>query len=261
MAHVERIDAYPVKGLDRCPLARAKILEGGTLEHDREYAIYDGDGDVVNGKRTPLVHDVETAYDPDEGALTVGGPAVDGLAQQFELPAESEGAAELFGSIFSVDCTLERNDTTGFVDRPEMGPSVISTATLETVASWFDGVSLDGARRRLRANIEIGGVPAFWEDRLVGEAAPAVRIGDVRIEGVTPCGRCVVPSRDPDGGEAIEGFQQRFVEKRQETFPDWADSAAFDHFYTVMVIASVDDADRGDSITVGDDVELIAADA
>ena len=38
MAHVERIDAYPVKALDRCSLDDARILEGGTIAFDRLFA-------------------------------------------------------------------------------------------------------------------------------------------------------------------------------------------------------------------------------
>ncbi|GAB3682474.1 MOSC domain-containing protein [Salinarchaeum chitinilyticum] len=260
MAHVERIDAYPVKGLDRCPLDRARVLEGGTLEHDREYALYDADGDVINGKRTALVHEVDATYDPESGTLTVDGSDGGTEPPTFDLPDETARAASHLGAHFDVDCTLERNASRGFVDRPEMGPSIVSTATLETIASWYDAVTLDGARRRFRANVEVGGVPAFWEDRFVGAGAPAFRIGDVRFEGVTPCGRCVVPSRDPDTGEAIEGFQSRFVERREATFPEWADRDAFDHYFTVMLIAAVDEADRGRSIAVGDEIEILDVD-
>jgi uncharacterized protein YcbX len=65
------------------------------------------------------------------------------------------------------------DDALGFVDRRDMRPSVISTATIETVASWFDGLTVEGTRRRLRANVEVSGVPAFWEDRFVGAGAPS----------------------------------------------------------------------------------------
>ena len=140
------------------------------------------------------------------------------------------------------------------MNRP--GPRVVET--LETIASWFDSVTVESARRRLRANVEISGVPAFWEDRFVGDGAPAFEVGGVRFEGVTPCGRCIVPQRDPDTGTRTAEFRERFVRKREETFPEWADGDVFDHFYSVMTIARVPESDRGRAIGVGDGVRVIS---
>jgi uncharacterized protein YcbX len=257
MARVARVRVYPVKGLDGHELDRATIRSGGTLAHDREFALFDADGEVVNGKRTDRVHDLTTAFDPETAEIAVD--TGDGETRRFSLdaPVERQRGAEWFGDFFDADLRLDRDAETGFVDRPEAGPSVVSTATLETVAGWFDDLTVDGVRRRLRANVEIAGVPAFWEDRFVGEDAPAFRAGDVCIEGVTPCGRCVVPTRDPDTGDPTPGFRERFLEKREETFPAWADRDAFDHLYSVMLIARVPERDRGKTIEVGDPVEIL----
>ncbi|MFC6719734.1 MOSC domain-containing protein [Natrialbaceae archaeon GCM10025810] len=257
MARLERLRVYPVKGLDGVGVEAADVLEGGTLARDREFALFDGDGDVINGKRTDRVHDLRTDFDPDTGELAVVAP--DGERERFDLEtnADRDRAAAWFGEFFDEDLTLERDRTLGYVDRREMGPSVISTATLRTVADWFDEVTVEGARRRLRANVEVGGVEPFWEDRFVGEDAPAFEVGGVRFEGVTPCGRCVVPQRDPDTGEPIEAFRRRFVENREETFPEWADEDAFDHYYTMMLIARVPEAHRGATLRVGDSVAVV----
>ena len=57
----------------------------------------------------------------------------------------------------------------GFPDDTDSpGPTVVSTATLETVASWFPGLTIEEVRRRFRANLEIGDTEPFWEDRLCG---------------------------------------------------------------------------------------------
>jgi uncharacterized protein YcbX len=255
MGHVERITVYPVKGLDGVEIEEARVLEGGTLEYDREFALFDAAGDVVNGKRTDRVHDLDTAFDPATGELTV--ETGEGERRRFDLGTERDRAAEWFGEFFDLDLTLERDQSVGFVDRRGMGPSVISTATLETVASWFEGVTVDGARRRLRANVEVGGVPAFWEDRFVGDDAPSFLAGGVRFDGVTPCGRCVVPERDPDTGERTPAFRERFVRRRRETFPEWADADAFEHDYTLMLIAEVAEDDRGETLRVGDPVRVV----
>ena len=250
MAELASIRVYPVKGLDSTEVDATDVLDGGTLAHDREFALFDEDGEVLNGKRTTRVHDLRTDFDPVTAELTVTPP--DGEQLQFGLDEEPDRAEAWFSDFFEVDLSLQRDESLGYVDRREMGPSVISTATIETIASWFDGMSAESARRRLRANLEVSGVPAFWEDRFVGEDAPTLEIGDVRFEGVTPCARCVVPERDPDTGEAIETFREQFVEQREATFPDWADAEAFDHYYTTMVIMQVPETDRGEELVVGD---------
>ena len=256
MAQIERLRAYPVKGLDGIDLETASVLEGGTLQYDREFALFDADDEVVNGKRTDRVHELATEFEPDAATLAVEAP--DGERLRFDLDDEGgrNRAESWFGDFFDLELTLERDRSLGFVDRREMGPSVISTATLREVASWFDGLTVESARRRLRANVEVSGVEPFWEDRFVGADAPAFEIDGVRFEGVTPCGRCVVPQRDPDTGEPVAEFQQRFVEKREETFPEWADPDAFDHYYTLMIIARVPEADRGATLEVGDPVTV-----
>ena len=256
MARLERIRVYPVKSLDGIDLEAARVLEGGTLERDREFVLRDADGEAVTAKRTAGIHAFDTDFDPQTSELTVTGP--DGEHRRFDLAdaRERERAAAWFGDSLETDLTIERDRSTGYVDRPEMGPSAISTATLEAVASWFDELTVESARRRLRANLEVSGVPAFWEDRFVGADAPSFTVGDVTLTGVTPCARCVVPGRDPDTGEALPEFRERFLEKRRETFPAFADEEAFDHYYTLMLIAQVREADRGSTLRVGAPVEV-----
>ena len=252
MPRIDRLRVYPVKGLDGIDVESAAVTEGGTLADDRTYALFDAEGEVVNGKRTARVHNLDTDFDRETREFVVETP--DGERHRFDLNDDPERAEAWFSEWFGLDLALERDDDLGYVDRREMGPSVVSTATLREVASWFDDLSVDSVRRRLRANVEISGVPAFWEDRFVGEDAPSFDAGGVRFEGVTPCGRCVVPSRDPDTGEPTPEFRETFVRRRRETFPEFADEDAFDHFYTLMLIARVPEPSRGRTLAVGDDV-------
>ena len=254
MAQLAGLRVYPIKGLDGTTVEQTTVLDGGTLSYDREFKLVDESGELVNGKRTARVHDLDTAFDLSRRQVTVTPP--DGHAQTFDLVDEGERAERWFSEFFGHEVRLRRTSETGFVDRPEMGPSVISTATLQTVASWFEAMTVSSARRRLRANVEISGVPSFWEDRFVGTDAPSFSIGDARFEGVTPCGRCVVPGRDPDTGEPTPEFRERFLEKRRETFPEWADWDAFEHYFTLMILTSVPDDDRGETLRIGDAVTV-----
>ncbi|QDX41104.1 MOSC domain-containing protein [Salarchaeum sp. JOR-1] len=254
MARVARLTRYPVKALSGADVETVRVTEGGTLAGDREYRLVDADGDPVNGKRTPRVHDLDTAYDSDSGTLAVETSS--GETATLPLRDRPSEAAAWLGGFFDCDLTVERDTELGFVDRRSAGPSVISTATLEAVADWFDDLTVQSVRRRMRANVEVAGVPAFWEDRFVGPDAPAFRAGDVRFEGVQPCGRCVVPERDPDTGERDPGFRERFVERREATLPDWVDREAFDHYYALMLIADVPEDARGRTLAVGDGVAV-----
>ena len=257
MAHIAGLRVYPVKALDGEPVERAALRPGGTLAGDRAFALVD-DGDPVNAKEFPALHQFSTAHDADAGTLAVTAPGGD--RREFDLEAERAAAGEWFADRLGADLSLARaGGDAGFVDRPSMGPSVVSTATLEAVASWFDGLDVEGVRRRLRANVEVGGVPAFWEDRFVGDGAPAFAAGGVRFEGVTPCNRCVVPSRDPDTGEPLDGFREAFLAGRERTFPEWADRDAFDHYYAVMILARAPEAGGDEALAVGDDVAVLEA--
>lgn len=265
MAHVARLRRYPVKGFDAESIESARVTEAGTLAGDREFALCDAGVDEAelidgpehahNGKQLPRIHELDTSFDPEGGVLAVVPP--DGERRAFDVAGDRAAADEWLSDFFGVDVRLVRREPPAFVDRPEMGPSVISTATVETVASWFDDLTVESVRRRMRANVEVAGVPAFWEDRFVGADAPAFVAGGVRFEGVEPCARCVVPTRDPETGELLPEFRERFLERREATFPPWADRDAFDHYYTLMLIAAVPESDRGGTVRIGDDVEVV----
>lgn len=167
---------------------------------------------------------------------------------------EREELAEYLTGHFDFPVEVARDEVGMPDDTENPGPTVISTATVETVASWFD-LGTESVRRRFRASLEIEDVPAFWEDRLVSDYGRIVdfSIGNVRFSGVNPCQRCVVPSRDPDTGEELANFRERFIEKREETLPTWTDSDRFDHPFRLMVNTRVSE---GGEIRVGDPVAI-----
>jgi uncharacterized protein YcbX len=138
------------------------------------------------------------------------------------------------------------------------GPTVISTATLADVTTWFPGLEVGETRRRFRANLEIEDVEPFWEDRLYGEEGEAVRfqIGDVQLEGTNPCQRCVVPTRSTDSGERYAEFATIFERQRYETLPWWATRSRFDHFYRLAVNTRPVTGQTG-TIRVGDEVRIL----
>jgi hypothetical protein len=265
---LRRIVRHPVKSLDPEPCESIRIGERGGLVGDREWAIVDapagaphdpvaaspgGSGDYVNGKKTAAVHRLRSSVDREAGTLTLREQGSQ-EARVFDLE-DRERLNEWLSAYFGREVSVRRHAEGQPDDTDNPGPTVVSTATLRTVASWFD-FDLASARRRFRTTLEVGGVPAFWEDRLYADRGEAVafEVGGTRVHGVTPCQRCVVPGRDPDTGEETPGFRERFLERREATLPDWLDSERFDHPFRLTVNTVVPGASRGERLAVGDPV-------
>lgn len=251
MGRLARIAVHPIKSLDQHVHKAVSITEHGGLSGDREYAIVDRDGDYVNGKRTAAVHRLQATLDQNSATVSLQG--ADGPMKTFDLDDRS-AIEDWLTDYFGFPVELRRTDGPAMTDIDDPGPTVIAQATLETVAEWFPGIDPDEMTRRLRPNLVIEDVEPFWADRLA--TGGRVHIGDVPLEGVKAVPRCVVPTRDPETGEEYEGFRDTFVRKRKETFPDWADRSAFPGFFALMAATHAPPAARGETISVGDPVEL-----
>ncbi len=258
MATLARINIHPVKSFDAQSVSEAVLLPNGALQHDRRYALRDADGQFVNGKRAPAVHRLRSTFDPATKLLTLR-IADAALSRVFHIDDQRALLARWLSDYFEIPLEVVEDATGGFPDDTDFpGPTVISTATLAEVARWFEGVTIDSARGRFRANLEIDGVESFWEDRLVSEEGRAVRfrIGSAELLGTNPCQRCPVPSRDPLTGETIAAFARRFAERRAESLPSWAPRSRYDHFYRLAVNTRAVSA-QPRTLRVGDEVTIL----
>jgi len=257
-AQVANITVFPMKSCDGFALREASVATSGTLLHDRQFALVDSDGRFINAKRTPLIHQLRLHVDPVSRTYEVGRRGGDvELRGYFDF--DSKQLSDWLSDFFSLEVSIIENDETGFPDDLDaVGPTIISTATLETVAGWFDGMTIDEVRHRFRANIEVDGVEPFWEDRLFrSDRQPQpLRVGDVLFGGINPCQRCVVPTRDIQTGDVTPaGFSQQFSRRREESLPRWASRDHFNHFYRLSTNTRL--LERGIGIIrVGDPVEL-----
>lgn len=255
---LEQIIVYPIKSLDaHGTLDCVEVRSNGGLSYDREFAIVDESGGYVNGKNDRRVHELRSHFDPDAGTLTLQ-PNED---ERVVFDTDNRGQiASWLSEYFDQSVELRQNEIGGFPDDTlASGPTLISKATIETVANWFEGIDAAEMKRRLRPNLVVSGVKPFWEDQLYDddETTVAFRIGDCEFVGSNPCQRCVVPTRDPDTGVKTSGFRETFVEKRQETLPEWASTDWYDHYFRLMVNTFVPRATVGESICVGDEIELL----
>ena len=258
---LDNIRLHPIKSLDPVHVTEARISPSGGLQLDRAWALYSVDGKWVNGKRTPLIHHIRADYAPGLRAVTLSVPMDRRKIppRTYPFPEAHEEASQWF-SVFFEQNIIVRYSPGGFPDDTiANGPTLVSTATLHAVATWFNGLSLENVRQRFRTTLEIQGVPAFWEDQLFGaEERSAVRftIGEVQFEGSNPCARCPVPPRDPLSGVNLDGFQKQFTCQRQATLPPWSPKARFDHFYRLSTNTRVASAQEGRILRVGDPLLL-----
>lgn len=255
--HLARIDIFPIKSLDGMAVTQATVLESGALGGDRAYALVDSQGRFINGKRNAAVHSLRTSFAVNGQVVILARPGQ--TPSSFPLQPPQPELEAWLGTYFQQPVRLQENLETGFPDdTAAVGPTLISTATLVAVAAWYPGLTVDELRRRLRTNLEIDGVPAFWEDRLFGPTPASVRfaIGEVLFDGINPCQRCIVPSRDAVTGEATPRFQATFSQRRAETLPNWTHPARFNHYYRLAVNTNILNQ-GGRRLTVGDGVTLV----
>ncbi len=261
-AALGRITIYPIKSLTGIDLPSVAVLPNGALENDRRFALVDSDGRFVNGKRTPAVHSVHATYDLADMKVRFNNNVDDDAenAVEFSLRHQQREIGQWLSGALGIACGLTENTAGGFPDDTDSpGPTLLSTATLDAVASWFPGLTLDETRRRFRANLELSGVEPFWEDRLVGPTGTAVpfRIGSVHWLGTNPCQRCVVPTRDATTGEVTPAFQKTFAQSRQSRLPAWAPRDRFNHFYRLATNTQLSPGQLPGLLHVGDVVELL----
>lgn len=254
---LEQILIYPIKSLDGIRVREARLTAGGILEHDREWAIFDVEGKVVNGKRTARIHELRCEFDAQltEVRLSANGESA---RAQFAL-AEPAQLAKWLGEFLGLTVELRREDVKGFPDdHTAFGPTIVSAASLSEIHRWFPDLPVASLRRRFRSNLELAGAEAFGEDQLFGapDELKQFQIGEVKLFGHNPCQRCVVPTRDPNSGQAWPEFQKKFMALRQQHLPSWANAQRFNHFYRFAVNTSVPRTEAGKVWREGDEVKL-----
>ena len=255
---VDRITIYPVKSLDGISLQKAQIGYGGCLQHDREYAIIDSNGKFVKGKNNDLIYLLRSAIDFENEIISFRHQSENDW-HTFHLQNDKQAINGFLSSFFKMPVTLIRNTEGEFLDIPvQSGVTVLSTASLKTVATWFNDMDMEETRKRFRATIEITGAPAFWEDKFFFEEGTAIefKIGKVTLYGISPRARCVVPTRHPLTGEALHGFPKIFAQQRTKTLPPWSTLIDYGHAYYLSVDCYIPPTEFGKWIAVGDELTI-----
>jgi uncharacterized protein YcbX len=264
MPTLDRITLYPVKSLDGIDVESARVLPSGGLEFDRRWRLVDLDGRVVNAKRTAAFHPIHAEFDLAHKLVSLSrwSDPPSAAAATFPLVPGPEGPCAWLSDALGVGVLLDERPDGGFPDdRDAPGPTLVATASLAEVARWF-GFDLAESRRRFRANLEIGGCDAFWEDALASPARPDLApsladlpgdipadpyanlpppepkefsIGDARFKATNVCKRCVVPSRDSRTGAITAHFRDAFEARRGRGLRRDVDAAGWGSLYRLGI--------------------------
>ncbi|MBI1312255.1 MOSC domain-containing protein [bacterium] len=264
IVRLSRITLYPIKSLPGIDVPDCRVLPSGALEWDRRLALFDRDGQIFNAKRSAKLHSLRVSYDLDAAVARLQVSQSPAAVVEFDLRTQLDELATALSRLLGEPLSIRTDHDVGFPDDDQApGPTVISTASLDCVAAGLRIDSRDETHRRFRSNLVIDGVPAFWEDRLFGEPGQTIpfRIGEVTFAGINPCQRCVVPTRHPETGEPIAGFQKSLSQLRRSTRPDWSTASRFDHDYRLATNTVLISAGPTGMVRVGDAVEPPLPDA
>lgn len=256
MIILSKIFVYPIKSLPGIDLSQVTISAGGCLSNDRRWAISDSKGGLLSAKNNRRLFGITPSYNLDVERVCFEDEK--GGVEGFQLD-DVNGLSAYLSERLSQSVRLIEDKQQGFPDDLNAaGPTLVATASLQQVASWYPGLSLDDVRARFRINLELSPAPAFWEDQLFSAdgAIKTLLIGSVAIQAVNPCARCSVPMKNPKSGKPYTGFYQTFMSQREKNRPNWADPACFDHWYRLSVNTRICSDLAGQYLNLGDKVTL-----
>jgi uncharacterized protein YcbX len=175
--HVAELWRYPVKALRGEQLSEVELLEDGFFG-DRACQVRTPNGNLHTARTKSALLGLRATTGDD------GMPLVEGSAW------DSDEAAAAVRAAAGDEALL----------RPSTWKRFDETPLLVATDGGIEALGIDG--RRLRPNIVVGGVEGLGERDWVGKR---LRAGEVEIDVLHLCERCVVTTFDPDTIEQDPG--------------------------------------------------------
>jgi uncharacterized protein YcbX len=264
---VQSLHVYPVKGLKGIDLEAARCTERG-LEHDRRWMVVDREGEFITQRSHPKMATVWT--DLEEDALLLSAPDMPEMRVPFDPGVAPLERVRVWKSVVkAVPASREADgwlseylgDALRLVYMPPESRRFSNPhyAGPDRQVGFADGyallaisqASLDDLNRRLaarghaplpmnrfRPNIVVVGSAPYAED-----GWRDIRVGEARLRGVKPCGRCEVTTTDQSTGE-VRGPEPL------ATLATYRDSAEFGVMFGMNCVTVAPG-----TIAVGDPVE------
>ncbi|MDX6742039.1 MOSC domain-containing protein [Actinocorallia sp. A-T 12471] len=210
MITVAGLNVHPLKSGSGTPVREAELTETG-LRHDREFMLVDAEGRFLSQRKHPRMALLRTSY--DGVALDVNGfhhkalgpgdaPVVDVTVHGRSCQGVDQGAeaAGYFSDFLGTPVRLVRftgvRQTSRGDGRVAYGDAYpLLVISEESLADLNARLAEPLPMNRFRPNIVLSGLGAYGED-----SVRRIAIGDVEIEFVKPCGRCVITTVDQETG-------------------------------------------------------------
>ena len=116
-ARLAQIRLHPIKSLDPVSVQESRIGPGGGLEFDRVWSLFSADGQWVNGKSTPLIHQIRATFARDLSSVILSlhvTPHPLG-AREIAFPSDTARAGEWFSAFFKQEIRVKYS-AEGFPD-------------------------------------------------------------------------------------------------------------------------------------------------
>jgi len=183
MASVVELWRYPVKSMAGERLDSCAVTATG-LEGDRRWALVDGTPNRAGKLLTIREEERLMTYQ----ARLVGG-AVEVVSADGETHRLDQGVVTRIAGQASRPLTLRDLEGANFDDSP------VLVVNLATVSAFGVRAGMTVDHRRFRANLYVDGLEPDAEGGWLGRR---LRVGEVELEAIKRCERCVVITRDPD---------------------------------------------------------------
>ena len=207
---IDSLVRFPVKGMGPDTLSSAIVEAGGALPFDREFAIAHGatEFDVSSPNylekhhflmlmRNPQLAAVQSKFAATNKIITLSMPDGTEVSGSLENAADRKRLEESLHDFIGHKSrggppTLVFAKDHRFFDVPQHYLSLINLASVEALGQSIK-TQLDPIR--FRANINVSGLDAWQEKRLVGKVFTC---GDVCLRVVEPIQRCAATSVNPE---------------------------------------------------------------
>ena len=239
MATVTRIAIAPVKGLALVHPDEVELELTG-VRTNRRFHVVDADGRRYNQIRNGTLVQIKPQYDADAERLSLAFP--DGTTVDADVELGDETTTDFYGrpvrgrlvegpfaaalsKYAGRELRLIQSAPGTAVDRSRGHVSLISDASLKTLAQHGEREEDEVDGRRFRMLFQVDGVDAHGEDEWLGRR---VRIGEALIHLRGTVGRCAITTQNPETGvpdfdtlrvlESYRGFTNKARGKRELDF-------------------------------------------